>query len=490
HLDAPAIPEQPYEQTLNWLDEQISSRSSRMNGLSDADRVVLSSQQQYRRIARRLLIVGHEAGADGAIATMSAQMLINSAKTFDQLVEPLPDRVRVMLSQREIDPHEMQGLSQAVRALRQFNAFNDVQIDALKEANAESVDAYLKQMLAPLATLAVHLDHGSPQTTWVSLSTGTTNGYRQAKILPSHIAALQHRIDQTRMNTALWEHHAQILAMMQRATDSPHLQPHLQMFHRELNRLLDIEQTLNDADWLTPSARGDLKRRSATAAVLLKDPATRAEAHRIIDHLSRMLETLRAIDGVATHNIDVAPMRNVLLIAYRLSEQPQTAPTAEALLDYLERLCVTIDQQQQMRPDDLPLDIRKVFSVIQRQYAAEQKHLRVTLPALTAAPHMVTQPRWSEPLARLERLHQQAVRLHSVPHWLDRMNRLNPHASRGLYQQLRLIAADLLNEPNNAGAAEALDQLELQLTLFEALPYESQITPSHASVSKLTGGTL
>lgn len=483
-LDGPPAPGAYYRDALDALETQIARRLELVDGAPKAQATVLAAQKNYRMVARRLLTVGRDAGYDGAVATITAMRLVDASAEFDKLTAGLPARVAEALAEDPPDQAAIDRMSRAVTALKAFNERVDDGADRLTSAEAPAVDAYAQRMLAPLAIVAEVLE-APPQPAWPIETDGSV--VRLGAITTADLAKLTKRIAGAPIAAATEQQLLFTARKLQRAHAEVDLQPAVASLHEQVSRLIVAAERFGRAPWLNDLSRSQVARQTHDAAVLLNDPKMRQAGEARIDRLTRTSQSLAVIGRLNEDGFDTQPLADALMAGHRLSGSADDADSAEMLLATLDRISRTIEAQRKAKPGKLPSDIRRVYQVIRVQYAQQQRRMIASLPKLAADPTRAALPQFTTSVDRLEALGALTRRLNRIPDWIERMKRLNPVASRGLSQQLRLIADDLLDEATHAGAAAALAEIDRQLALFEQLPYEGTLKDARSPLRRGLG---
>ncbi len=471
-LADPNIPAGLSERHIAALEGQMARRHSAIDPNDPARATVLRAQRNVRRIARRLWTVAARDGLDGegALAGLYALTLTRRVDAIDRLTADLPDRVGAALAAEPQDAKRLASLARQVAAVHQFNRRVDERLADLETSDASAVDGYLQHLLGPLAVVAAEAGD-APRPMWPAAGDGDLRGMDAAAI-----AALRRRIDDAALAEQTREQLHWQAEMMGRAVDEPDLRPRVATMLGRVRRLLDVAAAVHRSDALGGALQTDINQQVHEAAMLLGDPATRDAAARLLDGLARLQRLVELVDAAAaTEELPTATLQRAVATIHRLNGTPTTAAHAEAISDVVQRLVATALARRAAPSVELPLDIRRVRQVLARRYAATERQLLTALGDLLAQPGAATTAVWTEPLRQLRSLHAQLVRLDAIPGWVQAMSRFNPQASRGLYQQARLIADDLLDPGLHAGAAAALSAMERQLELFRQLPHEQAL---------------
>jgi len=486
-LKPPDIPSRFYTDRLVAIEQQIDAFDKQFNEADKPTQLILESKKSLRLIARRLWLTGRAAGDNGSLAVMYGMTVEAAFDDFDKLIDPLPKRVIEAFNAGEKKAGDLAKLRRALDALKTFNEGASAPIQS---AAARHVDAYLNQTLSPLAVVVEVLGEAEPMSTWAGESTEAGPAPRQ--ITATDVAALRSRIDEAPLAEATRGEMRWLTEMMTRALDEPDLRPRVLSFYLKLSNLVDVAEAFEKAAWLDELTRHQFQSQAHTAVLLFKDAKTRDTADARFAQMSRMHGLLVVMNQLAEHeDVDMSKLRQAFMTAYRLVGNENSEQTADRLATMLGRIVNTALSQRAMeRADKLPLDVRRAQQVLARQYATLERQTIAGLPTLLADPSQVTQPRWAQPVDQLEAVAADVRHLNRVPEWVERMARFNPHAARGLYKQLRLIADDLLNPATHTGASAALVELERQLSLFETLPYEAMLKDDQSVIAKMAGEYL
>jgi hypothetical protein len=483
-LDGPPSPSAYITATLEAVEGQVADRVARLNDVDPADAIAVEAQKHYRLVARRLLIVGRDAGDRGAVAVVTATRLLDAAVAMDALLESLPRQAKAALEAESPDPEAIRRLRRGIDALRRFNERAEDQADDLTGADGASVDAYAQRVLAPLAEAVAVLGHPA-RPAW---PVRTDRGVAPARLVSGKdLSALARRTQRANMTDATRQQLRITIDRLQRARGEADLQPAVSVLYFEVARLADAADAFAGAGWLDELSRTQVARQAHEAAVLLTDAKMRDAAVAKIDRLAGATEALDGIGRLNRAGVDTAPLAELLMAAYRLGADTTQAENAQRLMRMAQRISRVAEQQRGLEPGKLPADIKTVFRAVQAQYASQEKRVIAELSQLAADPQQVALARWTTPVNRLEALGALTERLNQVPRWMAQMKRLNPAASSGMYRQLRLITSDLLNEATRAGAAEALAEIDRQLRLFERLPHEATLDDANSALRRGLG---
>ena len=480
-LKPPEIPSRFYTDRLVALEQEITALDRRIEDADKPAQLVLTSSKSLRMVARQLWLTGRAAGDEGSLAIVYAMTIEADAAAFDKLIAPLPGRVIEAFEAGDAKADELARLRRAVDALKQFNDGAGV---SPASARARHIDAYLNEVLAPLAVVTEALGEPKAVSTWA-----ITSAEAPAAKMKVDLAGLRKRIDGAPLAEATRGELRWLMDMVQRALAEPDLRPKAMGSCWQFTDLLDTADAFDRADWLDKLTRQQFKSQAHTAVLLFKDRMTRAAANDRLAQMSRMRGLLELLNQLAAHDdIDMAPLRQGFTTAYRLIGNESTADSAERLTSMLSRVAATaLSMRSLEQVKKLPLDVRRPQQVLKRQYAGLERQWLASLEPLLADPSQISQPRWQQPIDQLESVALDVVNLNRVPEWVERMAKFNPHAARGLYKQLRLIANDLLNPATHAGASAAMVELERQLSLFETLPHEPMLDDAKSIIAKRAG---
>ena len=486
-LNPPDIPSRFYSDHLLILEKQIAEADRQIGAAESGDRLVLEAQRNLRMMARQLLLTGRAAGDAGAVATLYGLTVASACDDFDALTDPLPSLVAEAFEAGDAGQKRLADLRRAVDALKRFNQRAAAGAATIESADPKHVDDYLERLLAPLAVLAAVRCDARPVSTWAG-GIGP-DGERRQTIAAADLGALQLRVDDAPLAEATRDELRWLIEMMNRALAEPDLRPRVMDFYVRLSELLDTARAFDQAAWLDKLTRQQFQSRAHTAVLLFKNARTREAAESQFAQMTRMRGLLVLMNELARHDdIAIGELRRTFMGIYRMLGNENNAAAAEQMAGLLGRVVATALRQRSLeRPDKLPLDIRRAQQVFLRQYASLERELIASLPTLVDQPEQVAQPRWRQPVERLEALALDIGNLNRVPDWVERMSRLNTHAARGLYKQLRLIADDLLDASTHAGASAALREMDRQLALFESIPYETMLDDAGSPVGRLAG---
>jgi len=483
-LEPPEIPARFHTDRLVELEQQIERLDRQIEGADRPRQLTLTAGRSLRTIARQLWLTGRAAGDNGSLAIVYAMTIQSSAEAFDRLIEPLPRQAAEAIAA----PDQPDRLKQLRRAIDALKAFNEVAGEEPASASAAHIDAYLRTTLSPLAVVVEVMGGGEPVSTWVDAAMDAP----PPRLSATRITALQGRIADAPLAEATRGEMRWLTEMMLRAVDEADLRPRVMNFYLTLSRLVDAAEAFSRANWLDELTRRQFQSQAHTAVLLFKDAKTRRVAEARFARMNRMRGLLAGMNRLAAHDdVEIDPLRQTFITAYRLLGHESSAETAGRLVDLLSRIVAAALAQRTLDPpEQLPLDVRRSQQVLARRYAALERQVIARLPALLADPSQVTQPKWTQPVDQMQAVARDVRHLGRVPEWVERMARFNPAAARGLYKQLRLIADDLLNPTTHAGASAALVELERQLSLFETLPHEPMLREEQSVIGTAAGPYL
>ena len=201
------------------------------------------------------------------------------------------------------------------------------------------------------------------------------------------------------------------------------------------------------------------------------DPAQRQQASGQLRQLERAARFLARLDRLRSAEVSVASAYPLLAL---LLDPPDDAPHRRALADLLDTMTAASTDYRAIKPQVLPLDIRRTFSILSRQFERLEETSYVSLKLLGHGPASAADARWTEPVAQMRRTVDRLRLINQIPEWMARVKAINPTAGTGLYKQLRASAADLLKPENAEHATAALREMEKQLALFERLAGEGK----------------
>lgn len=483
-LDAPALPQSLFNESIDSAEQQIAQIIKKSNSADKAHALVLDAQKNIRLIGRDLLIRSRDAfgrNEDGALAAHYGLTLLDGAGAIDELIADLPERVAEALHATPRDQQRIDQLKQAVDGLKAFNtlvADSTMQLKSLSEAD---IDSYLQRTIGPLAATAAALRQAPAATTWFSPRADPRPTPLTAQLLDTLGNSLAQLDPDPQSQQAI----AGMIGRMKHGLDRPEYRPRVELLYDQLARLLGAAQQFTQAPWLDQTTRDEINQQVRTALLLGHDPSTRDAARSRTDRLVRMSELVATLNDLS--RIEGLPMdnlRGLFMTAARLERDEKTQPTAAQIASIISRIAQAVLLQRGGEDAKLPLDIQRVKQVIQRSYVKQERELLSALAELIRQPQASTSPAWTSRVAQLHDLGVQVYYLNQVPDWVARMGKFNPHSARGLYKQLRQIAEDLLSAGSNQGAAAALAQINHQLALFEALPHEKPITTGDKAYAK------
>jgi len=485
-LDAPRVPERFYRERIERIEAEVADLIETERTAAGPAATTAAARKHLRLIARRLYEAGRDAGAAGRSATFYAETLRRRFAAFDAAVGSLPAAARAALAAEERG--RIDRLAEAVRGLERFNRRAAGEVGSLRGAEAGAVDAYLQRLLGPLLPLAAGLELPKPAPTWVAARASGERAAGVGVVREGDLAALEARLLRTALPEPTRRQFEAIAGQVRRGLEEAGSEPQAAGLVDRLAALLTAVERFEGAGWVSASMRDRVREQAHRILVLMGERATRASAVERLDRLAalgRLVERIGALAALA--EAPVEPLRQALRAAQELSGSEAGRATADRLIGLLDRLAAAARAYRGRGEARLPADLRRVERLLARRYAALEGQVLDRLPLLAAEPEAAAQPRFTEPIAQLERLARQVEYLHRIPGWVDRVAAIHPAAGRRVYPQLRRIAEDLLDPALGAGATAALGAMEQQLELFERLPHEAAFREAEAGVRGITG---
>ncbi len=473
---APALPQQYLSKRIAHANRLIQDLEQQLAKAAEGRELLLAEQNLWK-ITARLLERGQVEGERGAAAALYGLTLWRHADQLGPTVRPQFVDARQALDRN--DRAALGRLNVIAEALHSFNARCEQPPKDLIHPTA--IDHYLSHTLGPLAAVAKTQSQAEPTDTWTS-----HRWQEPGNDLSAALEALGQRINvSTALSDPARKRLQKTLGMMQRGREMGALRSRVIGLHQQLQRLLDAAEKLRDAKGLAEQTRPALARRIAEAAEMIADPAQRQYAMARLTQLERDALRFDRLQRLGEDDLNVEP-------AYRLMgwiiEQEQAAgENTHAHQSLLDSLCRAALDYRRIEQRVLPLEIRRVFVALGRQYDRLETTTFGALGLLADDPAAVNSPRWTEPVRQMRQMVSQLELLHRIPDWVARVSALNPVAGRGLYKQLRRTAIDLSKPDTAADATAALAEMEKQLALFETLPHEPQLDQADSPIMHIVG---
>ncbi len=479
HSIEPPLPAAFVREHIKNVEAKIATLTPRITTAHSPERALLEAERNLLLIARRLLHVGQSANDRGALSIMYGLTIANHSDQLRPVIAPLPRMVTAALQAKPSDPNEVSRLIEVAEAIKQFNLRCNRSVMSLERADATSVDAYLHQHFQPLAVAVAGLNQPRPASTWVLPSESFfADGEAVPAVSPERFDELVKRFANAQLTSDTKTELEETLNLCKQGWQRPELRPYVAVFFRELMKVANIQQTLENAKWLDSEAFAHFQAQLHTAVLLLRDPRTRESAQLRLDQLNRIRKLTQQITQLveAGGHTPVEGLRPLFMVIHELHADPNQHDIANQLANTFGRIAETASGYRRMQRQVLPVDIRRPFQAAEREYRQLEADAMTQLIRLTTDPLGIDQPQWSTLVDELDRRARLMHQLNSVPEWLTRVSTLNPVAARALFTRLRQIGVQVTDPQYRADAIAALNGLEQQLGLFEALPFEDEFS--------------
>ncbi|MBI1367703.1 MAG: hypothetical protein GC162_03525 [Planctomycetes bacterium] len=489
---SPLDPPKPLElnaarQRLDELEKQIAERIPKLHKEDDPEGKSIRADLNFRMAARVLLKLGVDAGPDGSLAVLYGYTLADHADEVAALTGKLPGMVQVVQDPaQKLTPEQTQAVNTFAAALDRFNTFSEDKTNAPLSADTRLVDEYMQKLLAPLALAATTMGEPEPMGTW--LRPGGDEDAAAPMLTRADLDDMVKRIHSLSVTTQTKTELLSMVDLLSSGYGEPDLRPRIVAFYDLLDQAITVAEAFTGAQWFGPDTLGDFRTQLQTAVQLVKDPRTRDSGVARFESLAQSLHVIDQMNALSRQAAPIDTLREVFLVVHRLRMNNEDRQTADALDHYMQRLMTTMIAYRDLLADDLPLDIRRVSLQMRKEYQTRELTMLAQLRALAANPGDVNLAKWEDPLVQLEASAALVRRVHSIPKWIERLERFKPRPTGGLFRTLRDLALRLTNPDTRQQGEYGLLLLDQQMQMFDEMPVESQLREHDKAVERLTNG--
>jgi len=477
------------------LDEEISLLASAAEGAaSPVLRQLLLARANARIVAQRLLVLGHQAGAEGSVAVLLGATLFNGRIAIDQslAIDPWP---------ADFDPSGDGSAAPAVPdsrfadaywSLVRFNGQAMAKVDLLPADSLDVIDAAVAQILLPLREALESLESRTAVTHWVSdpsvAASGAPAGAGQE---PADEPALADRLAAAPLPE---ETRAELLGIndvLKAAAEFPEFQRQATEYRRHIKGVIGYAEALAEAEWAPQAMRERALARLHAAVLLFKEKATRAEGQAQLARLMesrRTLEKLTHLSSLSRHRLRPTALERAFFSAEEMLADPARAAGA---LDHLARLHVVLERMivwREMRDPQLRRELRVVCANLDRQYEQVEEELLAALEALPADSQFGADPNLLALLANHAQTLSDLEHVRSIPEWAAKVEALRPADAETFEARARRIAQWLIDPARRPEAVRSMNELAAQFNMFLPFPFEHELRDGTPEAAAITSG--
>ena len=484
-----SVPTAALGHRINALQQQIDRLGADETTASGAPTMLANAHRNLLIVAGSLLEAGRDGGPNAAVAGLYGHTIANRAEAFEQYLQRFGQAVDEALDPKGSAPLDrIRQLNEAAHALKRLNRQAAASTE-LRDARSRSVDAYLKQMLNPLATVVSATAANKVASQWpaaLRAADAQDAGPNDGPLTAERIDKLDHRVLHSPLPVATRMELTSIVQFMQDAWGDRDLRSSVRQLNRQVDRALGFGQTVRLADWLDDADRLALYQQLHEALLLIKMPGTRAAGTRKLAALRLLQPTMDQIGRLAAAE---APMEIPRRLFQRVidpdASEAETMPVDEVRI-WLGQVTSMMSAVRQLEGDDLPADLRRQFRTLRREYEQTEVRLLVSMAAMIDTLGPSHTPSWSAHAEQVVHAVSDMQRIIQVPKWSQQLEAINPRLAGGLIRRIHAMANDLTDGHRRISAAAGLDQFGHELAHVAPLPVESRI-PLSPRLRHLTG---
>ncbi len=489
------LTEQPSEiefisERIDEVEREIAEKISRLRRAEKVERAGIEASRNLRIIARDLLKTARSNPQRGAVAGLYGHTIANHLEAFDERMNRVTDMARAAMDGNGEDPPPVQRLLRIGEALKKFNE-RQRQTGELRAVESRPLDDRLKQLLQPLAKLAVALGEPEPVDAWPDGEAlrGRSEPTAGESVDLERLRQLRSRIEPAPLDDESQAELLNVAEMLVNGWRQPDLRPKVEQFYRRVDQALGVAKAFDEAKWLAPATAEQFREALHTAVLLFKDPRTRESGMERLDYLVQLRPIVERMNELAGMQFSAEHLQSLFAVALNAHEPGRNLGEFDPLLQLLAEITAVLTDVRQFARAELPVDIRRSLNLLKREYDTLEQSLLADLGELRRQPQAASRPEWTQRVDTLEERVAWMERLNRVPQWLGRISARNRAASRGVYGQLRKLAEELLDPATREGAGGALAEFEKQIGLLGELPLEPELPDADSRLGRMLGQT-
>jgi hypothetical protein len=491
--DPPAIAESSHaSMQVGVLEKQIADLIAAQRGADATLDLVLRASINLRIIAADMLAAG-----DGAAPARLGSPLVLAGLTLAARCADVDRSLRKLVELRDRASSTPDALSEedgrryrvASMALTRFNDLAVQRAQDVKQTDLEQFDASLASIIAPLGEAIALLEGAALANHWIAPP--RASGSARALQAPREAQA-------TTVDQLLARAHAADLSDVARTdivrslrslgeSPKPEDRFDLETARGRMEDALQFAEALGDARWIAQADREMYMQRLEQALLLQSEPSTRERGVRHLARLESSRRVIAIIDELDRRDMDIATLRDAMLIADALIDNPQDAARGAQLLDRLHLVAERMRAYRLIEAGQPSSDLAAIRRQLDRNYQQAEQSLLQAIAEIAADDEAVARPEFSSLVMNQQQYLEDLRRVDLVPRWLETARLIRPQAAGALGNQCRRLCQWLLDVNRRPDAVLAMDQLAQQFELFYPLPFESELRAGDVFVVEATG---
>ena len=200
------------------------------------------------------------------------------------------------------------------------------------------------------------------------------------------------------------------------------------------------------------------------------------------------IESISELAAIRRRPANIAPLAVAFSALYESLMTAEDPAPASAQLAALDGIAQTMIDFRSQKPLDLRGDLRVIAMKLERQYDEAEQSLLTDLDRLIADPGAMADPAFNSAYNRHRQYFEDLQRVRRLPEWTRAIESLRPQFAARFAAQARKMAEWLIDPGRRPEAVRAMEQFDLQWSMFESMPLEEEVRARDGDVEALLGG--
>ena len=493
-VDPPTIAQASYASAqIGALEDRIAQLIAAQRDADATQDLVLRASINLRILAADMLAAGDAAtpARAGSPLVLAGLTLAAQCANVDQSLQKLVElRDRAATSPDALSEDDGRLFRVATMALKRFNDLAVQRAQDVKQTDLRHFDQSMAMIIAPLGEAVAILDGVTLASHWIARpgqAGATTGEQRRLPQQTSQDPTIQQLLARARAAALSDVARTEIIGMLEAlAHAAPTAENHISR-RSQVQAALDFAGALDAAEWILQPDREMYMQRLEQATLLYGEEITRERGERQLGRLASSRRVIAIVSELSRRGMTIEPLRDAMLIADALIDNPQDAARGGQLLDRLRLVAERMLAYRLIDAAPPPSDLAPIRRQLEKNYQQAEQSLVEDVAKIAVDDDAMARPEFSSLVINQQQYLEDLRRVDLVPGWLETARLIRPRATGALGNQCRRLCQWLLDVNRRPDAVLAMDQLEQQFGLFYPLPFETELRAGVAFVVEATG---